>query len=125
MLGYYSRVNTPYHAFADAILAKHGEPARILTTDGNTAGNLRTQFPNVLVEAPGGLATSELSQPLLVVWRVGGEYGEALPDRVAAFLKRRDIALDGITPQYLAIPYNPDDAEKHVRFAYFWIAANQ
>ncbi|OCJ18131.1 glycosyltransferase [Rhizobium sp. AC44/96] len=125
MLGYYSRVNTPYHAFADAILAEHGEPARILTTDGNTAGNLRTQFPNVLVEAPGGLATSELSQPLLVVWRVEGEYGEELPDRVATFLKKRDIALDGITPQYLAIPYSPDNAEKHVRFAYFWIAANQ
>jgi 4-amino-4-deoxy-L-arabinose transferase-like glycosyltransferase len=123
--GDYSRLNIPYAAFAEAVAKAEGrQPALVLTSDKQIAGNIRTQFADATVALPSLLKTLPVEaskRPLLVVWRDERNPEPHIPDRLRDTLKAFGVPETGMTPRDLALPYiYGSDADRY-GFSYIWV----
>jgi hypothetical protein len=123
--GDYSRLNIPYAAFAEAVAKAEGrQPALVLTSDKQIAGNIRTQFADATVALPSlwkTLPVEASKRPLLVVWRDERNPEPHIPDRLRDTLKAFGVPETGMTPRDLALPYiYGSDADRY-GFSYIWV----
>lgn len=123
--GGYSRLNIPYAAFAEAVAtAERRRPALVLTNDKQIAGNVRTQFASATVALHSRMATvaAEASKrPLLVVWHDEANPEPKIPDALGKALNSLGVAVPGIAPRQLALPYLYGFTADRYRFSYIWV----
>lgn len=123
--GNYSRLNIPYAHFAEALEKSEGQqPAFVLTNDKQVAGNIRTQFADATVAMPSrmdSIAGEAAKRPLLVVWHDKADAEPQVPDPLKPALKQMGVAMSGVTPQELSLPYLYGSKADRYGFRYIWV----
>ncbi|OCP00823.1 MULTISPECIES: glycosyltransferase family 39 protein [unclassified Ensifer] len=121
--GKLSRLSIPYSTLIDTVVQQEGrEPAMVLTTDKQMAGNLRTRLHGAKVLVPGNVNSpiDRLAGPLLVVWSDDGKLGSLPPEQLVNALNSFGLSETG-KPQRLALPYLHGKQQDRYSFGYFWI----
>ncbi|MFK3961956.1 ArnT family glycosyltransferase [Ensifer adhaerens] len=123
--GKVSRLSIPYSSLVDTIVQQQGrEPAMVLATNKQVAGNLRTRLHGAKVYVPGNNsspAIGQLAGPLLVVWTNDGKADAAPPAPLVDVLKSFGVPETHLQPQHLTLPYLHGTLEDRYSFGYFWI----
>lgn len=126
--GHYEKLNVPYGPAINAIIASgSNRPAIIAAEDLQLAGNIRLHAPDIAVVVPGYERFQQShafdgAHPVLLIWRNKGIAAPALPEALAAWLRKqpgmgeaRPAAADIARPYH----YGYDGALYH--FSYAWI----
>ena len=124
--GEYSYLNTPMHAFAEAVRTDAGEPSVVVSHQLALAGNMRIQFPHTPAVMPsytdfGPAIQPSTDRPVVIVWMQWRDSPLAsFPEGVEAFVQEEYGPLRQAGMRTVALPRNYGRPGEEYEFGYAW-----